>query len=113
MPEIKISFYLQSGPISASLSGFPVTAYNRYALLFCFAGIANPCAAFAKTFEFLKLATSLVYFKVMDGQYVVSIHGFKMNPVSESFPSHSVNDSGVDDDHRKRMLFETIRDRFE
>jgi hypothetical protein len=82
-------------------------------LLFCFADIANPCAALAKTGVFLKSSTSLVYFKVMEGQYIVSIHSFKMNPVSLNFPSHSVNDSGVDDHHRNRMLFKTIRDRFE
>ncbi len=44
---------------------------------------------------------------------LVSIHDFKINAVSKRFPIHSVNDSGVDDRHRKRMLFETVRDRFE
>ncbi len=66
-----------------------------------------------KTCAFLELDTAIIYFKVTDGCYLVSIHGFKINAVTERFPKHSVNDSKVDDHHRKWMLFETIRDRFE
>lgn len=43
----------------------------------------------------------------------VSIHDFKINAVSKTFLSKSVNDSKVDDYHQNRVLFEAVRNRFE
>jgi hypothetical protein len=102
-------------PCSVFLNRFPIAAYNIYAFLSRFEETVYPSAAIAKNCGISPLILTscaqlaqvkLAHFK----NWTLLL--FILKSIKD-FPSTSVNDSGGDDRHRKQMLFETIRDRFE